>query len=83
MVDTFYCHLLGMEVEKLNKAQALQKAMLMAIEQKREKTHVWGAFFYRNYVNKLRKIFTVFSQKFCNLRNYFISFLNKIRLIFA
>ncbi|CAF22770.1 CHAT domain-containing protein [Candidatus Protochlamydia amoebophila] len=45
MVDTFYRHLLGIEVEKLNKAQALQKAMLMAIEQKREKPHLWGAFF--------------------------------------
>ncbi|KIC74342.1 CHAT domain-containing protein [Candidatus Protochlamydia amoebophila] len=31
MVDTFYRHLLGTGVEKLNKAQALQKAMLMAI----------------------------------------------------
>ncbi|MBS4163051.1 Uncharacterized protein PRO82_000340 [Candidatus Protochlamydia amoebophila] len=45
MVDTFYRHLLGIKVEKLNKAQALQKAMLMAIEQKREKPHLWGAFF--------------------------------------
>ncbi|CAF22783.1 CHAT domain-containing protein [Candidatus Protochlamydia amoebophila] len=45
MVDTFYRHLLGIEVEKLNKAQALQKAMLLAIEQKREKPHLWGAFF--------------------------------------
>ncbi|KIC74347.1 CHAT domain-containing protein [Candidatus Protochlamydia amoebophila] len=45
MVDTFYRHLLGIEVEKLNKAQALQKAMLTAIEQKREKPHLWGAFF--------------------------------------
>ncbi|MBS4164952.1 Uncharacterized protein PRO82_002294 [Candidatus Protochlamydia amoebophila] len=45
MVDTFYRHLLGIEVEKLNKAQALQKAMLVGIEQKREKPHLWGAFF--------------------------------------
>ncbi|WP_042280821.1 CHAT domain-containing protein [Candidatus Protochlamydia sp. R18] len=45
MVDTFYRHLLGIGEEKLNKAQALQKAMLMAIEQKREKPHLWGAFF--------------------------------------
>ncbi|CAF22768.1 CHAT domain-containing tetratricopeptide repeat protein [Candidatus Protochlamydia amoebophila] len=45
MVDTFYRHLLGIEVEKLNKAQALQKAMLTAIEQKRDKPHLWGAFF--------------------------------------
>nr|WP_249274784.1 CHAT domain-containing protein [Candidatus Protochlamydia amoebophila] len=45
MVDTFYRHLLGIEVKKLNKAQALQKAMLLAIEQKRDKPHLWGAFF--------------------------------------
>ncbi|MBS4163427.1 Uncharacterized protein PRO82_000729 [Candidatus Protochlamydia amoebophila] len=45
MVDTFYRHLLGIEAEKLNKAQALQKAMLLAIEQKREKPHLWGALF--------------------------------------
>ncbi|KIC74329.1 CHAT domain-containing tetratricopeptide repeat protein [Candidatus Protochlamydia amoebophila] len=45
MVDTFYRHLLGIETEKLNKAQALQKAMLVGIEQKREKPHLWGAFF--------------------------------------
>ncbi|MBS4164951.1 Uncharacterized protein PRO82_002293 [Candidatus Protochlamydia amoebophila] len=45
MVDTFYRHLLGIEVEKLNKAQALQKAMLMAIRQEREQPHLWGAFF--------------------------------------
>ncbi|MBS4164939.1 Uncharacterized protein PRO82_002281 [Candidatus Protochlamydia amoebophila] len=45
MVDTFYRHLLGTGVEKLNKAQALQKAMLMAIEQEREQPHLWGAFF--------------------------------------
>ncbi|WP_075883639.1 CHAT domain-containing protein [Candidatus Protochlamydia sp. W-9] len=45
MVDTFYRHLLGIEVEKLNKAQALQKAMLVGIEQKRDKPHLWGAFF--------------------------------------
>ncbi|KIC74333.1 tetratricopeptide repeat protein [Candidatus Protochlamydia amoebophila] len=45
MVDTFYRHLLGTGEEKLNKAQALQKAMLLAIEQKRDKPHLWGAFF--------------------------------------
>ncbi|KIC74331.1 hypothetical protein DB44_AL00250 [Candidatus Protochlamydia amoebophila] len=45
MVDTFYRHLLGIGLEKLNKAQALQKAMVMAIEQKRDKPHLWGAFF--------------------------------------
>ncbi|KIC74344.1 CHAT domain-containing tetratricopeptide repeat protein [Candidatus Protochlamydia amoebophila] len=45
MVDTFYRHLLGIEMEKLNKAQALQKAMIMAIRQKREQPHLWGAFF--------------------------------------
>ncbi|KIC74343.1 CHAT domain-containing tetratricopeptide repeat protein [Candidatus Protochlamydia amoebophila] len=45
MVDTFYRHLLGIEVEKLNKAQALQKAMVRGIEQKRDKPHLWGAFF--------------------------------------
>ncbi|CAF22764.1 CHAT domain-containing protein [Candidatus Protochlamydia amoebophila] len=45
MVDTFYRHLLGIETKKLNKAQALQKAMLVGIKQKREKPHLWGAFF--------------------------------------
>ncbi|WP_011174604.1 CHAT domain-containing protein [Candidatus Protochlamydia amoebophila] len=45
MVETFYRHLLGIEVEKLNKAQALQKSMLMAIRQEREQPHLWGAFF--------------------------------------
>ncbi|MBS4164955.1 hypothetical protein PRO82_002297 [Candidatus Protochlamydia amoebophila] len=45
MVDAFYRHLLGIETEKLNKAQALQKAMLVGIKQKREKPHLWGAFF--------------------------------------
>ncbi|MBS4164938.1 hypothetical protein PRO82_002280, partial [Candidatus Protochlamydia amoebophila] len=45
MVDTFYRHLLGIEMEKLNKAQALRKAMLVGIEQKRDKPHLWGAFF--------------------------------------
>ncbi|CAF22769.1 CHAT domain-containing protein [Candidatus Protochlamydia amoebophila] len=45
MVDTFYRHLLGIGLEKLNKAQALQKAMLVGIEQKRDKPHLWGAFF--------------------------------------
>ncbi|MBS4164950.1 Uncharacterized protein PRO82_002292 [Candidatus Protochlamydia amoebophila] len=45
MVETFYRHLLGMGLEKLNKAQALQKAMLMAIRQEREQPHLWGAFF--------------------------------------
>ncbi|WP_079988696.1 CHAT domain-containing tetratricopeptide repeat protein [Candidatus Protochlamydia sp. W-9] len=45
MVETFYRHLLGIEVEKLNKAQALQKAMLVGIEQARERPDRWGAFF--------------------------------------
>ncbi|WP_075883643.1 CHAT domain-containing tetratricopeptide repeat protein [Candidatus Protochlamydia sp. W-9] len=45
MVKTFYRHLLGIEVEKLNKAQALQKAMLVGIEQAKERPDRWGAFF--------------------------------------
>ncbi|WP_075883637.1 CHAT domain-containing protein [Candidatus Protochlamydia sp. W-9] len=45
MVKTFYRHLLGTGVEKLNKAQALQKAMLVGIEQARERPDRWGAFF--------------------------------------
>ncbi|WP_075883641.1 CHAT domain-containing protein [Candidatus Protochlamydia sp. W-9] len=45
MVETFYRHLLGIEMEKLNKAQALQKAMLVGIEKARERPDRWGAFF--------------------------------------
>ncbi len=45
MVETFYRHLLGVGVEKLNKAGALQKAMLMAMEKERDKPRQWGAFF--------------------------------------
>jgi tetratricopeptide (TPR) repeat protein len=45
MVETFYRHLLGIGVEKLNKAQALQRAMLMAMEKERDKPRQWGAFF--------------------------------------
>ncbi|WP_075883900.1 tetratricopeptide repeat protein [Candidatus Protochlamydia sp. W-9] len=45
MVETFYRHFLGIGVKKLNKAQALQKAMLVGIEQVRERPDRWGAFF--------------------------------------
>ncbi|MBS4163215.1 hypothetical protein PRO82_000513 [Candidatus Protochlamydia amoebophila] len=45
MVETFYRHLLGTGVEKLNKAQALQKTMLVGIEQAKERPDRWGAFF--------------------------------------
>ncbi|WP_042279913.1 CHAT domain-containing tetratricopeptide repeat protein [Candidatus Protochlamydia sp. R18] len=45
MVEAFYRHLLGIGMEKLNKAQALQKATLVGIEQARERPDRWGAFF--------------------------------------
>ena len=45
MVKTFYSHLLGIGTKKLNKAQALQKAILLGIEKDRENPHRWGAFF--------------------------------------
>ncbi|MBS4163213.1 Uncharacterized protein PRO82_000511 [Candidatus Protochlamydia amoebophila] len=45
MVETFYRQFLGIGEEKLNKAQALQKAILVGIEQARERPDRWGAFF--------------------------------------
>jgi hypothetical protein len=46
MVETFYKHLFGIGVEKLNKAQALQKAVVMAIEQNGVDIRQWGACFF-------------------------------------
>ncbi|MGR3912165.1 MAG: CHAT domain-containing protein [Candidatus Rhabdochlamydia sp.] len=45
MVDTFYRHYLGVETPKLNKAKALQQAVLMAMKTERNKPRQWGAFF--------------------------------------
>ncbi|MGR3912885.1 MAG: CHAT domain-containing protein [Candidatus Rhabdochlamydia sp.] len=45
MVDTFYQHYLGVGTLKLNKAKALQKAVLMAMKTERNKPRQWGAFF--------------------------------------
>ncbi|CAM0117471.1 hypothetical protein RSOCI_03880 [Rhabdochlamydiaceae symbiont of Dictyostelium giganteum] len=45
MVDTFYKHYLGKDTQKLNKAKALQQAVLMAMETERDKPRQWGAFF--------------------------------------
>ncbi|MGR3912105.1 MAG: tetratricopeptide repeat protein [Candidatus Rhabdochlamydia sp.] len=45
MVKTFYEHYLGKETLKLNKAQALRQAVLMAIKIERDKPRQWGAFF--------------------------------------
>ncbi|CAM0117469.1 hypothetical protein RSOCI_03870 [Rhabdochlamydiaceae symbiont of Dictyostelium giganteum] len=45
MVDTFYRHYLGIKTPKLGKAQALQQAVLMAMQTERNKPRQWGAFF--------------------------------------
>ncbi|MGR3912106.1 MAG: tetratricopeptide repeat protein [Candidatus Rhabdochlamydia sp.] len=45
MVDTFYRHYLGIGTVKLNKAKALQQAVLMAMKIERNKPRQWGAFF--------------------------------------
>jgi CHAT domain-containing protein/tetratricopeptide (TPR) repeat protein len=45
IVEAFYRHLLGRNAEKLNKARALQQAMLKGIEKERENPHKWAAFF--------------------------------------
>ena len=45
IVEVFYKHLLGKGAEKLNKAQALQKAMLYGIKKDRNNPRQWAAFF--------------------------------------
>ncbi|CAM0117417.1 hypothetical protein RSOCI_03595 [Rhabdochlamydiaceae symbiont of Dictyostelium giganteum] len=45
MVDAFYRHYLGIGTVKLNKAKALQQAVLMAMKIERNKPRQWGAFF--------------------------------------
>lgn len=45
VIETFYRHFMGKDTEKLNKARALQKAYLVAIQKERESPHKWGAFF--------------------------------------
>ncbi|MGR3973363.1 MAG: CHAT domain-containing protein, partial [Candidatus Rhabdochlamydia sp.] len=45
MVDTFYRHYLGIGTPKLNKAKALQQAVLMAMKTERDKPRQWGSFF--------------------------------------
>lgn len=55
MVETFYSHLLGRTkegdaVEKLNKARALQKAILQAMEKERDNPKQWGVFFLSGLV---------------------------------
>ena len=51
MVEIFYKHLLGKGVEKLNKAQALQKAMLCGIKKDRDNPRQWAAFFLSGLVD--------------------------------
>ncbi|CAM0117525.1 hypothetical protein RSOCI_04160 [Rhabdochlamydiaceae symbiont of Dictyostelium giganteum] len=51
MVDTFYRHYLGIETPKLNKAKALQKSVLMAMETERNKPRQWGAFFLAGLID--------------------------------
>ena len=51
MLKAFYSHILGTseiaqeQGEPLNKAQALRQAMLLGIEQERDKPELWGALF--------------------------------------
>ncbi|MGR3973170.1 MAG: tetratricopeptide repeat protein [Candidatus Rhabdochlamydia sp.] len=45
MVETFYHHYLGIDTPKVNKAKALQQAVLMAMKTERNKPRQWGAFF--------------------------------------
>lgn len=45
MVNCFFEHLLGIGTPKLNKAQALQKAVLLGISKDRKRFNQWGAFY--------------------------------------
>ncbi|CAM0117459.1 hypothetical protein RSOCI_03820 [Rhabdochlamydiaceae symbiont of Dictyostelium giganteum] len=51
MVKTFYEHYLGEGAPKLNKARALQKAVLMAMQAERNNPRQWGAFFLSGLPN--------------------------------
>ncbi|MGZ3633797.1 MAG: CHAT domain-containing protein, partial [Parachlamydiaceae bacterium] len=52
MVLCFYRHLLGIDTPKLNKAQALQKAMIYGIEKKPLRFDQWGAFFLSGLIGE-------------------------------
>jgi len=45
MVSCFYRHMLGKDTPKLNKAQALQQAMLLRMKENRDRFDQWGAFY--------------------------------------
>ncbi|MGR3974057.1 MAG: CHAT domain-containing tetratricopeptide repeat protein, partial [Candidatus Rhabdochlamydia sp.] len=45
MVETFYKHYLGKDTPQLNKAKALQQAVLEVMKTKRHKPRQWGALF--------------------------------------
>ncbi|MGR3973517.1 MAG: tetratricopeptide repeat protein [Candidatus Rhabdochlamydia sp.] len=45
MVETFYKHYLGLGVSKLNKAQALREAVIMAMKIEPHNPRQWGGFF--------------------------------------
>ncbi|MBS0649342.1 MAG: tetratricopeptide repeat protein [Verrucomicrobia bacterium] len=50
MVEEFYCSALGKnkegkEIERVNKAEALRRAMMKGIEKERDNPHRWGCFF--------------------------------------
>ncbi|MGR3911915.1 MAG: CHAT domain-containing protein, partial [Candidatus Rhabdochlamydia sp.] len=51
MVDTFYRHYLGIDTPRLNKAKALQQAVLMAMKTERDKPRQWGAFFLAGLID--------------------------------
>ncbi len=46
MVDLFYRHLMGIGVDKMSKARALQQTIKVAIEKNPRNVHQWGAFFF-------------------------------------
>ncbi|MGR3912607.1 MAG: tetratricopeptide repeat protein [Candidatus Rhabdochlamydia sp.] len=45
MVEVFYRYLLGIGAPKLNKAEALQKAILLGMQKNRDNIEQWGSFF--------------------------------------
>ncbi|MGR3911772.1 MAG: CHAT domain-containing protein [Candidatus Rhabdochlamydia sp.] len=51
MVDTFYRHYLGVDAPQLNKAKALQQAVLMAMKTERHKPRQWGGFFLTGLID--------------------------------
>ncbi|CAM0117081.1 CHAT domain-containing protein [Rhabdochlamydiaceae symbiont of Dictyostelium giganteum] len=50
MVETFYKHYLGIGTPKLDKAKALQRAILMAMKTERDNPRQWGSFFLSGFI---------------------------------